>query len=266
MICLTIAGSDPSGGAGIQADLKTFEALGVYGASVLTLVTAQNTLGVQAVEMLPVAFIETQLRSVFDDLRVDAVKIGALGSHEVIQCVAERLRTQAVPIVILDPVMVSKHGAPLLDSNAAKALAERLIPLATLITPNRREAAELLHMDDRSLNDENTEDAARQLYERFRVPTLITGGGGSNDEVVDWYYDGETSRAFRHPRIAQRNQHGAGCTLASAICAKMAQGASLPDAIEAARAFVYEAMRFGPSIGQGEGPLMHRKGNTPNDD
>lgn len=256
-ISLTIAGSDPSGGAGIQADLKTFEAFGVYGASVLTLITAQNTQGVQAVELLSPSLIRAQLDSVFDDLAVNAVKIGALGGASVIEAVAEGLsRREGFPLV-LDPVMISKHGDRLFDAQSEKLLVEKLFPKARLITPNRSEAAALLRKDG-PLDDDAAAQAARELSQRHGVAILITGGAGDSEDVVDWYSDGEVAQRLAHSRIHGHHQHGAGCTLAAAITAGLASGSALETAIQNARAYVVRAMSAAPQVGHGEGPLWHQ--------
>lgn len=255
-ICLTIAGSDSSGGAGLQADLKTFEAFGTYGASVVTLLTAQNTLGVTAVEHASPAMVRAQLRAVLDDLRVDAIKLGALGNEETMRLVVDALRAFEGPLVI-DPVMVSKHGSRLLDDAAATYLATYLLPTARVITPNRAEAAALL-VEDVSDDAAWQADAAERLWKRFRVPVLITGGAGLTDDVIDTYADGVDVQSFTLPRLAKGHQHGAGCTLAAAITARLALGDDLAAAIMTARTYVWHAMRDAPDVGHGDGPLWHR--------
>lgn len=255
-ICLTIAGSDCSGGAGLQADLKTFEAFGVYGASVVTLITAQNTQGVTDVDMVAPAMVRAQLRAVFDDLDVAAVKIGALGNEDTMRIVAEELAHFSGP-VILDPVMVSKHGSRLLNNAATFYLARHLVPIASLITPNRAEAAALLG-EDLGVQPEWQEDAARRLAASCGVPVLITGGSASGDHVIDAFSDGVVSHASALPRLPNGHQHGAGCTLAAAITASIAKGADLREAVQTARSYVWNAMNHAPAIGHGEGPLWHR--------
>lgn len=258
-ICLTIAGSDSSGGAGLQADLKTFEALGVYGASVVTLVTAQNTRGVQAVELLAPELLRSQMNAVFSDLPVRAVKVGALGGASVIRAVVEGLGSWDGRDLVVDPVMVSKHGSRLLDAEAEALLADALLPKARVITPNRSEAAVLLGWSE-GVNDENAERAAEALAAKFGVSVVITGGAGEGAEVIDWLATPAGTWRLAHERIEGRHQHGAGCTLSAAIAAHLASGAELADAVVEARAFVLRAMRAAPTFGDGEGPLWHRAG------
>lgn len=259
-LCLTIAGSDSSGGAGLQADLKTFEALGVYGASVVTLITAQNTRGVQAVELLSPALVGAQLHSVLSDLPVRAVKVGALGGAPVIRAVVEGLRAWWGQDLVVDPVMVSKHGSRLLDAEAEALLSKELLPRARLITPNRSEAAVLLGWPE--VDDDNAQEAAEKLASRLGVAVLVTGGAGREPEVADWLVTSEGTHRLIHERLDRRNRHGAGCTLAAAITAALALGDDLKTAVVKARAFVFEAMRAGPTFGDGEGPLWHRAGTT----
>lgn len=258
-ICLTIAGSDPSGGAGLQADLKTFEAMGVYGASVVSLLTAQNTRGVQGVELVSPEFVRAQLDSIFSDLPVRAVKVGALGGAPVIRATVEGLGAWKGRDLVVDPVMVSKHGSRLLDAEAEVLLADALLPRARVITPNRSEAAVLLGWSE-AVDDESARKAAEELASRFGVSVLITGGAGRGSEVVDWLVTPEGTRRLAHERLESRNRHGAGCTLAAAITAGLASGDDLETAVVRARAFVLEAMRAAPSFGDGEGPLWHRGG------
>lgn len=262
-ICLSIAGSDASGGAGIQADLKTFEAFDVYGASALTLLTAQNTQGVRALELVSPAMLGAQLDAVFEDLRVDAIKIGAVGAAPLVDVIAEALGVHPELPVVLDPVMVSKHGSLLLDDDTAARVAERLIPRARILTPNRREAAALLGWAPSALDDARAAEAAESLALRFERAVLVTGGGGDSAEIIDHFHDGASLHALAAPRLPRGHQHGAGCTLASAICAGLAHGRPLPDAVDDARRFVWHAMRAAPTIGHGDGPLHHRAGKTP---
>lgn len=270
-ICLTIAGSDPSGGAGLQADLKTFAAHGVYGASVISLVTAQNTQGVQGVETLSSALIEAQLRSVFSDLQVHAVKIGALLDAEVMRTVARGLREWSRAPLVLDPVMVSKHGHALIDDAAAQVLIDTLVPLASVLTPNRHEA-KILGDWTGSLDDEEAGVLAERIYARFQKPVVVTGGSSESDEIVDWYVSAEGRTRLAHPRVEGAHRHGAGCSLAAAIAAHLgrdfqARGALPEDAVIAqavrdARAWVRRAMEVAPTVGHGEGPIWHNVSTT----
>ena len=258
-IALTIAGSDSSGGAGIQADLKTFSALGVYGASVLTALTAQNTTGVQGVHAVPADFVAAQIASVLDDLAVKAIKVGMLADASIIRAVAEALAARArdVPLIV-DPVMVATSGDLLLRRDAIDTLKTALIPMATLITPNLPEAAALL---GESLAA--TEDAARGQLARLKAlgagAILLKGGHGSGDEAVDPLANGQDVHRLAAPRIATRHTHGTGCTLSSAIAARMAAGASLDAAVRQAKDYVHAAIAAGVTlgVGRGNGPVDH---------
>ena len=257
-IALTIAGSDPSGGAGIQADLKTFTALGVYGASVITALTAQNTLGVTGVHMVPPQFIEAQFDAVTADLRVDAVKTGMLGDEATVLTVARLLSREKTRAVVVDPVMVATSGDILLTPDAIAAVRAALIPLATLITPNVPEAAALLDMP---LAQSDTDMVAQaQALMRFGCgAVLLKGGHGSGDEAIDYLVaPGEVHR-FTRPRIATNNTHGTGCTLSAAIAAGLAQGLELIAAVEQAKDFVWQALCSGArfNIGNGNSPVDH---------
>lgn len=258
-IAVSIAGSDPSGGAGIQADLKTFSALGVYGATVVTALTAQNTLGVTAIESVRPAFVSAQIDAVFDDLKVDAVKIGMLGEASIIAVVAAGLERHRQQAVVLDPVMVaSASPTALLAPDAIESLRRVLVPRALLLTPNLPEAAVLL-----GAPVAETEAAMRAQAERLlglgARAVLLKGGHADGAESVDILIDGSTHTRFPAPRILTRNTHGSGCTLASAIAANLAKGATLADAVGAAKAYVTTAMAAAEqlSIGSGPGPLHH---------
>ncbi|WP_342149739.1 bifunctional hydroxymethylpyrimidine kinase/phosphomethylpyrimidine kinase [Methylorubrum sp. SB2] len=259
-IALTIAGSDSSGGAGIQADLKTFAALRVYGASVITALTAQNTNGVQGVHAVPPDFIAAQIDSVFSDLKVGAVKIGMLPSSDVIRAVAESLRRHAQNIpVVLDPVMVAASGDRLISEEAVETLRAELMPMADIVTPNLPEAATLL--GEAEANHENEAvGQARRLLERGARAVLIKGGHGEGRESVDHLLgrDG-TLRRFAAPRIETRNNHGTGCTLSAAVAAGLAKGLGLAEAVARAKTYVTEAIRTADSqqVGHGHGPLHH---------
>ncbi|HVR82252.1 MAG TPA: bifunctional hydroxymethylpyrimidine kinase/phosphomethylpyrimidine kinase [Luteimonas sp.] len=248
-ICaLTIAGSDSGGGAGIQADLKTFAAHGVHGLSAITALTAQHTRGVTAVHVPPVAFLRAQINACFDDFEIGAVKLGMLATAEVIHAVADALERHRPPYVVLDPVMVATSGAALLANDALDALRTRLLPLATILTPNIPEAELLL-----GGSIENA-DSANAALENLRAmgPYAVLLKGGHLDEgaqVVDRYADADTSSVFIHPRIAV-NAHGTGCTLASAIAANLCRGATLPAASGSAIDYVATALRGGYTPGR----------------
>lgn len=270
-VVLTVAGSDSGGGAGIQADLKTFCAHGVYGASVLTAVTAQNTRGVTAVHGVPPAIVEAQLDAVFGDLEVAAVKIGMLGNAEVVRAVADGLRRHASPHVILDPVMVAQSGDVLLEESAVAALVEELLPLADVVTPNLPEASRLTGLDlDEALEDADEDsmaEAGRLLAERSgdERPTavLVKGGHGSGEEVVDLLWHEGVVRRFVHPRIRTRSTHGTGCTLSSAIAARRALGDDLERAVGGAIDYLHGALAAAYPVGGGHGPVDHLYGLEP---
>ncbi|MFT5508902.1 MAG: hydroxymethylpyrimidine/phosphomethylpyrimidine kinase [Hyphomicrobiaceae bacterium] len=256
-IALTIAGSDSSGGAGIQADLKTFSALGVYGASVLTAITAQNTVGVQGVEMLPASFVEQQMTSVFDDLEVGAVKTGMLGTADIIRCVARQLASSGLPSVI-DPVMVATSGDLLIEDAAVEVLKSDLMAVATVLTPNMDEAAALLDVQRAATMDELAGQG-----EALRVmgcsAVLMKGGhfGGARADDVLVTADGPVVIEGR--RIATSNTHGTGCTLGSAIAAYLAAGFPLESAVRAAKVYLTAALERADqlNVGNGNGPVEH---------
>ncbi|HET9273954.1 MAG TPA: bifunctional hydroxymethylpyrimidine kinase/phosphomethylpyrimidine kinase [Methyloceanibacter sp.] len=257
-IALTIAGSDSSGGAGIQADLKTFAALGVYGASAITALTAQNTQGVDAVLVVPPDFVARQIRVVARDLDLRAVKIGMLATAEIIEAVAEQLKAlEGIPVV-LDPVMVAASGDVLLDEDAIETLRTVLLPRATLITPNLPEAAKLLDQDEAK-----DESAMRAQAEALRAlgaqAVLIKGGHADGPEAVDILVDGEGELRLTAPRVATENTHGTGCTLSSAVAAELAKGASLREAVTRAKVYVTAALERANElqIGNGRGPVHH---------
>ncbi|GJE72444.1 bifunctional hydroxymethylpyrimidine kinase/phosphomethylpyrimidine kinase [Methylorubrum podarium] len=259
-IALTIAGSDSSGGAGIQADLKTFAALHVYGASVVTALTAQNTRGVQAIHDVPADFVAAQIDSVFSDLAVGAVKIGMLSHPATIRAVAEGLRRHAAGIpVVLDPVMVATSGDRLISQEAVEILRTELMPLAVVVTPNLPEAATLL--DEGQAEHENEAVAqGRRLLARGARAVLIKGGHGEGRESVDHLIAADgTLRRFAAPRIETRNSHGTGCTLSAAVAAGLARGQGLTEAVGTAKTYVTAAIRAADSVpvGHGHGPLHH---------
>ncbi|MCT4781545.1 MULTISPECIES: bifunctional hydroxymethylpyrimidine kinase/phosphomethylpyrimidine kinase [Exiguobacterium] len=251
---LTIAGSDSSGGAGIQADLKTFSALGVYGMSVLTAITAQNTLGVQAVEDVSPRLVEAQLTSIFSDIRVDAVKIGMVSNQETIQIIAKQLKQCDAPI-ILDPVMVAKGGHGLLRKDAEQALLEHLLPLATLVTPNIPEIERMIGRTVQSLSD--MEQATVELAKRPGGAILLKGGHLEGQQAIDLLYTQGNHYVYEQKRLTRQHTHGTGCTLSAAIAARLAQGDSLYDSIMYAKQYVTEAIRHGFALGHGIGPTHH---------
>jgi len=256
-IALTIAGSDSGGGAGIQADLKTFSALGVYGASVITALTAQNTRGVALVEPASPAMIAAQMDAVFADLAVRAVKLGMLGDAQAIAVVAEGLRAQEVPVV-LDPVMVAKSGDRLLPEAALEALRSLLLPHATLLTPNLPEAADLLGTTP-ARNEAAMLEQGHALRGLGAHAVLMKGGHGAGADCVDLLIEGSGITRLTAPRQTTRNTHGTGCTLSAAIAARLAQGMALPEAVARAHSYLQGAIaaadRLG--VGQGSGPVHH---------
>lgn len=254
-VALTIAGSDSGGGAGVQADLKVFSRFGVYGASALTLVTAQNTLGVQRVHLLPPDLVYAQIASVAQDLPVHAAKTGALGEAAIVERVAEAVVRFGLQPLVVDPVMVAKSGDPLLTPEAVAALKERLFPLAALVTPNRLEAEALLGRPIRTL--EEAEEAARDLLALGPQAVLLKGGHLEGEEAVDLLATQEGVRRFSAPRVRTRNTHGTGCTLSAAIAALLALGRPLEEAVAGAKAYLTRALMTAPSLGRGHGPLNH---------
>lgn len=254
---LTIAGTDPSGGAGISADLKTFSALGAFGTVVVTAVVTQNTRGVAAIHQLDGATVAGQLTNLLDDVHVDAVKIGMLGTAEVTQAVAQVLRERKIGPIVLDPVMVSTSGHRLLPAEAVAALRDDLIPLADLITPNLPEAADLLGAPEAT----SMCDMARQVRALARLcpGVLLKGGHLDGPESTDLLIVGDRLTEFDEPRIATRNTHGTGCTLSSAIAALRPQRESWVDAVRDAKAYLTGALRAADdlSIGSGHGPVHH---------
>ena len=252
---LTIAGSDPSGGAGIQADLKTFHRLGVYGQSAITLITAQNTTGVTAVHLLPVALVVQQIDAVLSDIGAAAVKTGALGSPEMIHAVAQRLRAESMPLVV-DPVLISKHGHALAGPDAVAALRDHLMPLATVIMPNWYEAAALSGLPVSSSDEAAI--AARWLLAHGARAVLMKGAGdGSQVSADDTLFTTTGDTVLPGLRIETRNLHGTGCTYAAAVTAHLAQGMPLAEAALHAKAFIAHAIVTAPGLGSGYGPVNH---------
>ena len=253
---LTIAGSDSGGGAGIQADLKAFEAHGVFGMSVVTAITAQNTRAVTAVHEVPTDVIAAQIDAVAEDLPIGAVKTGMLASVEVVEAVAASVERHALAPVVVDPVMVSKGGQALLRPDAVGAVASRMLPLATLVTPNAHEAARLAGFEVRSLGDARR---AADAVLRLGPGAVLVKGGHLDDEpdAVDLLVWGDGEAVFREARIDTPNTHGTGCTYASAIAANLARGLGLAEAVGRARGYVQQAIRHALPLGGGHGPTRH---------
>lgn len=253
-VALTIAGSDPSGGAGLQADLKTFHRFGVYGEAVVTLITVQNTRGVTRVSMLDPELVTAQIQAVVEDIPPQAAKIGALGSREIVEAVAREAERFLFPLVI-DPVMISKHGARLIDADAVRALVERLIPHAFLLTPNLDEAAALAGFP---VEDRDAMACAAEKLASLGAANILVKGGHLRGHALDLLYlKGGEIREFTAPRIETRHTHGSGCTYSAAIAAELAKGTPLVDAVACAKAFITEAIRTAPHLGSGQGPLNH---------
>ena len=255
-VALTIAGSDPSGGAGLQADLKTFHQHNVYGTSVVTLLTVQNTLSVSAIKILDSNFVLTQLDAILDDIPPQAAKVGALGSVANIIALAERAKSFSFTLV-LDPVMVSKHGHSLIDDDAVKMLATQLLPAALLVTPNLPEASKLAAME---VNDVCTMEKAAAVIARHGVKHVLVKGGHLGGDAVDVLWtDGKTIR-LPGERFDTQHTHGTGCVLSAAITARIASGDDVATAVIAAKRFITEAIRTSPGLGSGYGPVnMHAK-------
>lgn len=258
-VALTIAGSDCSGGGGIQADIKTFSALGVYGASVIVALTAQNTKGVQGVFFPPIEFARKQIQSVYDDLKVDAVKIGMLATKDHVLAVADVLRTVKARNIVLDPVMVSKSGDRLLEDGAIEALKTHLMPLVDIMTPNIPEALAILGRQD-PIVPEHMSNVVEKLWASSRVKSvLLKGGHVLGEKATDVFFDGTECTFFTGERVHTKNTHGTGCTLSSAIAAGLAKDYPLPKAIEDAKQYVTKAIQFADTlgVGQGCGPIDH---------
>jgi hydroxymethylpyrimidine/phosphomethylpyrimidine kinase len=254
-VALTIAGSDSGGGAGIQADLKTFHQFHVFGTSVLTAVTAQNTVGVRAWEPVSTALVTQQLDAVAEDLAPAAVKSGMLGSAAIVRAVADGLVRHRLPCYVLDPVMVASSGDRLLHQDAERTIAQRLVPLAVLVTPNLDEAEILVGAPVRT--GEQMEAAGAALVAMGAKAALIKGGHLAGEELVDVLVTRDGARRFTHQRLATRSTHGTGCTLSAAITAGLALGRPLETAVVAALDFVHRAIASAPALGAGHGPLDH---------
>jgi hydroxymethylpyrimidine/phosphomethylpyrimidine kinase len=249
---LTIAGSDSGGGAGIQADLKTFTVLGVYGMSAVTALTAQNTRGIVGIHAAPASFVRKQIDAVLGDIGVDAIKTGMLVNTEIICAVVGALRDYAVQNLVVDPVMVAGTGAALLEPEAREALVRDLVPLASLVTPNVSEAETMTSAPIKSVSDMHR--AAAVLIERGARACLIKGGHLGGDQAIDVLHDGKRTHELLAPRLSVRHTHGTGCQLSAAITANLARGRSLVDAVTAAKRFITTAIAHGLAIGKGTGP------------
>jgi hydroxymethylpyrimidine/phosphomethylpyrimidine kinase len=250
--CLTIAGSDSGGGAGVQADLKVFFAFGCHGTSAITALTAQNTTAVTGVLEVPASFVTAQIEAVVTDMGVDAAKTGMLASADIVAAVAQAIEAHGVPRLVVDPVMVSKSGDRLLAPDAVSALAEQLLPLAAVVTPNLHEAGLLLQQEIRSLDEMH--DAARALESMGPANVLVKGGHLEGD-AVDVFYDGRRATELRSARLDTTNTHGTGCALAAAVTARLAQGAEPLEAARDAKTFVTGAIRHALRLGRGHGPV-----------
>ena len=252
---LTIAGSDSSGGAGIQADLKTFAAFGVYGTSVVTAITAQSTVGITDALALSADLVTAQIEAVAGDIELHATKIGMLATSAIVEAVAAAIEELDLPLVVVDPVMVSKSGTRLLDDDGVRTMCTELVPRAFIVTPNLPEAEVLSGTTIASPGD--AREAARRIHGIGGASVIITGGHGTGHEIVDLLFDGRAFSEFRTPRIETRNTHGTGCTFASAIAACLALGMSPEEAAARAQQYVAGAIRHALAIGHGHGPLDH---------
>jgi hydroxymethylpyrimidine/phosphomethylpyrimidine kinase len=252
---LTIAGSDSGGGAGIQADLKTFTALRVFGMAAITSVTAQNTVGVTGVHDLPPEFVAEQIDDVARDIGVDAAKTGMLSSAAIVEAVADSVARNSITRLVVDPVMVAKSGDPLLQESARQAMRKRILPLAWLVTPNVPEAEVLAGV--RITGPQQVEQAARNIHRLGARYVLLKGGHMEGENAVDYLYDGQTIQTFSAPRIATRNTHGTGCTYSAAIAAYLARGCAIGEAVQRAKAYLTGAIQHSFPLGAGHGPLNH---------
>ncbi len=255
-VALTIAGSDSGGGAGIQADLRTFAYHCVHGCSAITCVTAQNTLGVRRVDALSVAAVEAQIEAVLEDINIFSVKTGMLLNEEIIKTVAKIATQNRLPNLVVDPVMVSRGGDRLIDEAAVKSLRDCLIPQSVMVTPNRYEAQILSGLEINTIDD--MKRAAQAIYQMGSVPVLVKGGGMPElERGVDVWFDGEKMEILQLTRIATSNNHGTGCTLSAAIAANLALGKDKLSAVKAAKEYVTTALKYALDIGQGTGPVGH---------
>ncbi|MFD1020692.1 bifunctional hydroxymethylpyrimidine kinase/phosphomethylpyrimidine kinase [Thalassobacillus hwangdonensis] len=251
---LTIAGTDPSGGAGIQADLKTFQELKSYGMSVITSVVAQNTTGVQDIHHLPIGMLEAQLDSIRSDMPVHAVKTGMIANREMMKRIGEWLKDESSPYV-MDPVMVAQSGDPLIQPEARQFLRENLLPLTAIVTPNIPEAEDIIGEKITTLEDMKL--AAESIVKSFGAGAALIKGGHMEGEAIDYLFDGTTMHVFSSDRVETKNTHGTGCTYSAAITAYLSQGVPLVDAVEKAKNYVTAAIRHSFSLGKGSGPTNH---------
>ncbi len=252
---ISIAGSDSSAGAGIQADLKTFAALGVYGATAITAVTAQSTAGVTEIFPLPADLVTAQIEAVAGDITLHATKTGMLANAAIVEAVAAAIKELELPLVVVDPVILSSSGTPLLDDEGVDMLRSELLPRAAVVTPNISEAEALSgHRID---SIEQARSAAVAIHRLGASAVVITGGHGPQDDVIDLLFDGTMFTELQAPRIHTRHTHGTGCTFASAVAAYLALGHEVTDAVVNAQAYVYGAIEHAPGIGRGNGPIDH---------
>jgi hydroxymethylpyrimidine/phosphomethylpyrimidine kinase len=254
-VALTIAGSDSGAGAGIQADLKTFAAHGVYGTCAITAITAQNTVGVSMAETLSPRLVRAQIESVVSDMAVHAAKTGMLASAAIVQTVAQAVLDFRLDVLVVDPVMLAKSGDALLDGEALDAVTRLLLPLATVVTPNLPEAEALARRP--VVTTEDRREAARQIVGLGARAVVIKGGHAPSDDIEDLLYDGREFSVFVSRRVPGRDTHGTGCTFSAALTAHLALGRSLADAIPLAQRYVAEAIRRAPHLGAGHGPMRH---------
>jgi hydroxymethylpyrimidine/phosphomethylpyrimidine kinase len=252
---LTIAGSDSGGGAGIQADLKTFQNIGVFGMSAITALTAQNTLGVQDIHAVPAEFVECQIRSVLSDIGADTVKTGMLLNSSIIRVVAQMLKEFKISKTVVDPVMVSKSGARLLKNEAEKALIEEILPLALIITPNLDEASVITGREIMDLKA--MKEAAKKIVNMGAGSALIKGGHLKGGKAIDLFFDGHDFKEYESPRIETPHTHGTGCTLSAALAAFLGMGKSLQESVGLSKEYVTEAIRLSQPIGHGTSPVNH---------
>jgi hydroxymethylpyrimidine/phosphomethylpyrimidine kinase len=252
---LTIAGSDPSGGAGVQADLKTFAAHRVYGLSVITAVTAQSTVGVTGFEAVSSDLVTAQIETIVSDIRPDAAKTGMLATAAIVEAVAAAVADLDIPLLVVDPVMIAKSGDALIDDEALAAMKTELLPRAFVVTPNIPEAERLSGLVIRT--DADRREAAKRIGTHGPTAVIIKGGHLVSPEIVDLLYDGHRFLEFRNERVAGRSTHGTGCTFAAALTARLALGNSLEEAVPHAQQYVAEAIRHAPNLGRGQGPMNH---------
>ncbi|HEX2460247.1 MAG TPA: bifunctional hydroxymethylpyrimidine kinase/phosphomethylpyrimidine kinase [Vicinamibacterales bacterium] len=252
---LTIAGSDPSGGAGVQADLKTFAAHRVYGLSVITAVTAQSTVGVTGFEAVSSDLVTAQIETIVSDIRPDSAKTGMLATAAIVEAVAAAVADLDIPLLVVDPVMIAKSGDALIDDEALAAMKTELLPRAFVVTPNIPEAERLSGLVIRT--DADRREAAKRIGTHGSTAVIIKGGHLVSPEIVDLLYDGHRFLEFRNERVAGRSTHGTGCTFAAALTARLALGNSLEEAVPHAQQYVAGAIRHAPNLGRGQGPMNH---------